>query len=91
VLPLRAENDAGEVEPVDLTLEHSEGELQPGNPLAEVGIPAQLGEGISLPGQGVGITIAGAPTVPSERPPVNTGVDFTGRAPRRRRCPFDLG
>jgi RHS repeat-associated protein len=60
-LPLRAENDAGEEEVVDLGLEHSEGELQPSNPLAEVGIPQQIGEEISLPGPEVSIAAAGAP------------------------------
>ncbi len=60
-LPLRTETGSGRQEAVDLSLEHSEGELQPQNPLAEVGIPGQLGEGISLSGAEVGITLAGAP------------------------------
>jgi sugar lactone lactonase YvrE len=62
VLPLRAENSEGEKEAVDLELTHSEGELQPANPLVEVGIPGQLGEGISLPEAGIEIKLAGAPS-----------------------------
>lgn len=46
--PLRTENAAGKEEAVDLGLEDSEGELRPANPLAEVGFPEQLGEGIQL-------------------------------------------
>lgn len=60
-LPLRTENASGEEEAVDLELEHSEGELQPANPLAEVGIPRELGEGISLGGPEIGVTVADAP------------------------------
>jgi RHS repeat-associated protein len=61
-LPLRTENADGEQEAVDLSLESPEGsggELQPQNPLAELAIPAHLGEGISL-GE-VQIEVAGAP------------------------------
>src|SRR5262249_14391939 len=61
MLPLRTENAAGDEEPVDLSLERSEGELQPQNPLTEVEIPNELGEGVSLPEQEVAITVAGAP------------------------------
>jgi tripartite motif-containing protein 71 len=60
-VPLRTEAPSGEQEVVDLSLEHSEGELQPANPLVEVGIPQELGEGIELPGVGVKIELAGAP------------------------------
>jgi tripartite motif-containing protein 71 len=60
-IPLRTENAEGEEEAVDLSLQRSEGELQPGNPLTEVGIPTQLGEGVSLPGAEVEIVVAGAP------------------------------
>jgi RHS repeat-associated protein len=60
-MPLRTEAASGKEEAVDLSLEHSEGELQPRNPLTEVGIPGQLGEGISLAGPEVAITLAGAP------------------------------
>jgi len=61
LLPLRTESSAGQDEAVNLDLEPSGGELRPQNPLAEVGIPTQLGEGISLPGPEVGIEVAGAP------------------------------
>lgn len=60
-LPLRTEAASGEEEAVDLGLEHSEGELQPQNPLTEVGIPEKVGEGISLPGPEIAITVSGAP------------------------------
>jgi RHS repeat-associated protein len=63
-IPLRTENDEGEEEAVDLSLEEPEapGEaLQPANPLVEVEVPAELGEGISLPQSEVGITVEGAP------------------------------
>jgi RHS repeat-associated protein len=60
-LPLQTENADGEKEAVDLTLrspEGSGGELAPVNPLAELSIPAHLGEGIIL-GE-VQIQVAGA-------------------------------
>ncbi len=60
-LPLRAEGDDGVKAPVELGLEHAEGELQPENPLVEVGLPAQIEDGISLPETGVTIELAGAP------------------------------
>ncbi len=60
-LPLRTEGQSGRLEPVDLTLERAEGELQPQNPLTEVGVPTSLGEGISLAAPEVGIAVAGAP------------------------------
>jgi hypothetical protein len=58
LLPLRAENDEGVKEPVDLGLEATEGEFQPANPLVDIGVPADLGEGISIPSAGVSITLA---------------------------------
>ena len=72
-LPLRIENASGEDEAVDLRLQRSEGELQPQNPLTEVGIPAQLGEGVSFPGTGVTIEVAGAP---EDRAPTNAERQF---------------
>lgn len=48
-LPLRTEADSGQERVVDLDLEHDEGELQAANPLIEVGIPDELGEGVELP------------------------------------------
>lgn len=73
VLPLRTEDASGEERAVDLELERSEGELQPQNPLAEVGIPQQLGEGISLLGPEVAVTVAGAP---EGRSATDAGGDF---------------
>jgi hypothetical protein len=60
-LPLQAEAPSGEMEPVDLSLEREGDELQPVNPLTEVGIPHELGEGIELHGPGITIELAGAP------------------------------
>ncbi|HUB98205.1 MAG TPA: hypothetical protein VMS11_00115 [Solirubrobacterales bacterium] len=65
-IPLRTEPFLGDAGVVDLSLEHAEGELQPANPLVDVGIPDELGEGIELPGAGVRIEIEGAP---AERAP----------------------
>ncbi|HEX5928379.1 MAG TPA: NHL repeat-containing protein [Solirubrobacterales bacterium] len=60
LLPLRAEGDKGAKELVSLELESSEGELQPQNPLIDVGLPAQLGDGITLPEAGVSIELVDA-------------------------------
>jgi sugar lactone lactonase YvrE len=63
-VPLRTENANGESEAVELSLEHVEGELQPSNPLVEVGIPQNLGSGLSLPESRVRIDFTGmTPTV----------------------------
>lgn len=67
-LPLRTESADGETEAVDLGLQRSEGELKPENPLTEVSVPAQLGEGVSLPGAEVEIEVGGAP---EDRAPSN--------------------
>ncbi len=72
-LPLRTESSSGEEEAVDLALEHSEGELQPHNPITEVGIPNQLGEGIHLPGPGIEVKVSGAP---EDRAPTNASGEF---------------
>lgn len=57
-LPLRAENEAGEKELVDLDLESVEGHLEPENPLVPVEIPAELSEGISFPESNITISVA---------------------------------
>ena len=49
VLPLRAEGDEGVKEPVALELESSGGDLQPENPLVEVGLPNPAGRRYCLP------------------------------------------
>jgi len=66
LLPLRAESEAGRKAVVDLGLERDEGALQPANPLVDVAIPSELGEGISLPESDIGIKLAAAP---AERAP----------------------
>lgn len=60
-VPLRTENASGQDAPVDLSLQRAEGELQPTNPVVEVGVPQDLREGIELPGSGVEIKLEGAP------------------------------
>jgi RHS repeat-associated protein len=63
-VPLRVENAEGQEEAVDLSLEEAEGgegELRPQNPLNELQIPAELGEGVSFPAPEVTIALAGAP------------------------------
>lgn len=65
LLPLRTEDAAGEKEAVNLELEHAEGEVDPANPLVEVEIPTELGEGINLPESNVGIELAGDSSQPS--------------------------
>lgn len=59
-VPLATENDDGHREAVDLSLEAAAGALSPVNPLVDVRIPEQLGEGISLPEMGIGIRLAGS-------------------------------
>lgn len=61
-LPLRTEDDQGQIRQVDLGLEHTEGQLQPANPLVDVGIPSNLGEGIELPETGISIGLDEAPS-----------------------------
>jgi len=56
-LPLRAENEAGEKEVVDLDLEQDGDRLSPENPLVDVGIPAEIEEGISFPEIGIHIDL----------------------------------
>ncbi len=60
-LPLVAPNSSGDLEAVDLSLEHADGELQPANPLAEIGISEELGDGIELSAARVQVDLAGAP------------------------------
>lgn len=60
-VPLRIEAPSGEQETVDLGLEHVEGEIEQANPIVEVGVPTELGEGIGLPGPEVQIELSGAP------------------------------
>jgi hypothetical protein len=60
-IPLRTEAFPGGDQEVDLGLEHSEGQLQPSNPLVEVGLPSELGEGIELANAGVQVELEGAP------------------------------
>ena len=65
-VPLRTEDDEGREAPVDLSLEHSEGEMQPANPIVETGIPTELGEAISLANGDVELSF---PDAAAERSP----------------------
>jgi sugar lactone lactonase YvrE len=59
-LPLRVEDPAGGRVPVDLSLERSEGELQPTAPLVEAEIPGELENGISLANSDITIELLNA-------------------------------
>lgn len=65
-VPLKAEDAEGAEAPVDLSLERSEGELKPANPLVEAGIPTALEDGISL---GTGQVELEFPEAQGERAP----------------------
>jgi len=70
-IPLAVTTDSGELEAVDLDLEHDGSELQPAEPLVEMEVPDQLGEGFSLPEVGIGVELENgaedrAPTVMGE-------------------------
>jgi len=73
-VPLRTEAPSGKLEPVDLTLEDKEGRLGPANPIAEVDVPQQLGEGIGLPEVGVQIALEGAQ--PDRAPSIEENTAF---------------
>ena len=60
-LPLRAVDESGEKELVDLDLQQASGHFEPGNPLVEVEIPSELGDGITLPESGIRIELPSAP------------------------------
>jgi hypothetical protein len=63
MVPLLTEDESGNQALVDLELEPAaEEELQPANPLVEVSVPGELGEGINLPESEIQIDLAGAPT-----------------------------
>lgn len=80
-LPLRTEDSTGQQAPVDLSLEHTEGELQPSNPLVEVGIPSELGDGIALPESEISIELAGAPADRSPSTVTDSTAFFPNVAP----------
>ena len=49
-LPLRAEDDAGQNKGLNFTLKRSgDGDLEPVNPLVDLELPVELGQGIALP------------------------------------------
>lgn len=60
-LPLRTEDADGNKAPVDLDLALKDGSLQSENPLVDVEIPTDLGDGIAFPEVGITVNLAGAP------------------------------
>lgn len=61
-IPLRDESDPGKTEVVDLGLEpEGNGTIAPSNPLVEVSLPQQLGDGIELPEADITVKLEGAP------------------------------
>lgn len=60
-LPLRTEESNGQNAPVDLTLARIDGALEPDNPLVDVQIPTELGEGAEFSDLGVTIKLEEAP------------------------------
>jgi hypothetical protein len=55
-MPVRAEDEEGELKKVDLDLELEGGELSPANPLVELSIPEQAAEGIEIGDEGIEVT-----------------------------------
>jgi streptogramin lyase len=66
---------------LDLDLEHASQDLQPANPLVDVGIPTELGEGISLPDQQVTVEVPGAPSERSPTTVAETSAFYPNIAP----------
>jgi hypothetical protein len=56
-IPLQAENHAGDVEAIDLSLDSVAGVIEAANPLVDVEFPAELRSGINLPDAGIGIRL----------------------------------
>lgn len=58
-VPLQVDDGNGTPAPVDLTLAQSEGGLRPVEPLVDVRVPTELGDGVELPGLGIEVELAG--------------------------------
>ena len=61
-IPLRSENENGDLGAVDLNLEQTAHALEPVNPLVDLSIPGSLGDGIELPRSGISMGLLGAPS-----------------------------
>jgi streptogramin lyase len=59
-VPLRAENEEGELEKVDLGLDATPSGLEPANPLTDLRIPAAADEPIAVGDRGLAISVLGA-------------------------------
>ncbi len=61
-LPLRTGTDEGPKAPVSLDLQATDTGFEPSNPLVDLTLPEELGEGISLPEADLEVKLAGAPS-----------------------------
>jgi sugar lactone lactonase YvrE len=77
-VPLRTEDSEGTKAPVDLSLEPSEGALEPANPIVATSLPTALGEGIELANGSVELTF---PEASEERSPTLVEGDSSGFYP----------
>ena len=59
-IPVRAEDENGELRKVDLSLIEAEGGFQPSNPLVDVQIPGSASAPVVVGGEGLGISLADA-------------------------------
>ncbi|HEU4678690.1 MAG TPA: NHL repeat-containing protein, partial [Terrimicrobiaceae bacterium] len=62
LLPLRAENEHGDKELIDLSLVAEGDHLEPSNPLVPIEIPSELSDGITFPDTGIVIDVASGET-----------------------------
>ena len=66
-VPVRAENEDGELRKVDLSLVQSEGDWIPENPLVDLKVGFTADEGLVLGDEGIGVTQVGAEGVDATR------------------------
>jgi DNA-binding beta-propeller fold protein YncE len=59
-IPVRTENEAGDLEKVDLGLEHASSGLEPANPLVDLHIPDAAREPIAIGDEGLAVSVVDA-------------------------------
>ena len=59
-MPVRAEDESGELRKIDLSLEPTPGGFEPINPLVEVRIPASASQSVEIGEEGLAVTAPGA-------------------------------
>ncbi len=64
-IPLRARTDSGQKAPVDLSLDRQGTAYAPANPLADISVPVDIGDGIDLPDANVAVEAPSAPANPA--------------------------